>query len=351
MTQKSSGAVYAIVLAAALACASLPALAREPATSKTILTLEPDEEILLPESTIEMSAESEDIVLVIAKGSAPNPSLYVFRDGKKTGPYASLDLAMKAAYEGRANTAQRQRDCAAYRPGKAPADAVAVTDYASGGKQGVRFRGKLYGAYLMVFTETATPDGAAAYYTAADNDKAWFGCTDGRVVSFGGLPAEFKFSPDGKSAAVLAQGKLSMADMKNLAKLPPEKMAVALKEQEKKYLYTIDGKIFGPFESDFESHSFWYPQSSNDLYFRVGDDVLRNGTLLFKAESFDSCGFYPSPDGKTYAMFTYENVAFSDGKKYPAALDVAVVQRAGKTVYRWITLENNRKLVVYERAM
>jgi hypothetical protein len=72
---------------------------------------------------------------------------------------------------------------------------------------------------------------------------------------------------------------------------------------------------------------------------------------MMKVDSFDPCNFYPSPDGKTYALFDYANIVFSDGKKFPSPLDVFVFQEKGKTVFKWITLENNKDLVVYARAM
>ncbi len=232
-----------------------------------------------------------------------------------------------------------------------PEDARPELDSAAGGKQVVQFKGKSLGPYMMVFQASATPDGATAFYTAGDDDKSWFGCSDGRVVSFGGMPEDMKFSPDGKNGAVLVKGKLSLAEMNDLSKLPPEKMAAAMKDLDKSFLYTIDGRSFGPFDDNFGSSSFWYPKTSNDLYYRVRNDVLRNGALLFKADSFDSCNFYPSPDGKSYAMFTYESIVFSDGQSYPSPLDVVVFPRAGRTVFRWITLENEKKIVAYERAM
>jgi len=120
----------------------------------------------------------------------------------------------------------------------------------------------------MVFSARATPDGATAFYTAGDNDKAWFGCSDGRVVSFEEIPGEFKFSPDGKNGAVMVEGKLTLAEMNNLTKLPPDKLAAAMNDQEKKFLHTIDGRSFGPFGSSFEASSFWYAKSSNDLFYR-----------------------------------------------------------------------------------
>lgn len=343
--------LYALAVLAALACLGQPAFAQGPPTATSVYTVEPDEEILRPESTIAISAEAADVILVLAKGKGQNPPFFVFRDGKKTGPYAKLEDALEAAYAGREESQGRRHECAAYDPDEPPDGARPMPDSAAGGKQVVKFKGKTFGPYLMILAARATPDGATAYYTASDNDKAWFGSSDGRIVSFGGIPVDFKFSPDGKNAAALVQGKLSMAEMSGLAKLPPEKLAAAMKDQEKNYLCTIDGKVLGPFESSFGSSSFWYPSSSSDLYYRVGDDIFRNGARLFKAASFDKCNFYPSLDGRTYALSTYESIVFSDGRTYPSPLDIVIFPRGNRTVFRWITLENDKKLVVYERAM
>ena len=57
----------------------------------------------------------------------------------------------------------------------------------------------------------------------------------------------------------------------------------------------------------------------------------------------------PSVDGKTYAFFTYEGVVFSDGTKFPAPLDIVAFQENGHTIFKWITLENGRDIIVYKR--
>jgi len=342
---------FALSFLIVLACGGPWGFAQDNPTATTVYTLEPGEKILNPESTIAFSADEADVVLALAKSEEQNPPYFVFRDGKKTGPYAKIGDALRAAYEGRENTQGRQYECAAYDPGEPPDSARPEMDSAAGSKQVVRFKGKTFGPYIMVFSARATPDGATAFYTAGDNDKAWFGCSDGRVVSFGGIPGEFKFSPDGKNGAVMVEGKLTLAEMNNLTKLPPDKLAAAMNDQEKKFLHTIDGRSFGPFGSSFEASSFWYAKSSNDLFYRVGDDVFRNGARWFKAGSFDRCRFYPGPDGRTYAMSTYENIVFSDGKSFPSPLDVIAFERGGKTIYRWIALEDDKKIVVYERTM
>jgi len=347
MRKKTAFLGILVASAAILAGAASPAFAQDPAR-KVLYSLEPGETIMNAESIMALMADAPDVILVTTKGKGDQGPFFVFRDGARKGPFTSLKDAMATAYAGRKNPPERKRDCAAYKPGPAPDDARPTPAEGKGG-QTLQFKGATFGPHAIILSNTVTPDGAIVYVTATDNDKAWFECSDGRKVSFGGIPTDFKFSPDGKNAAALVQGRYSLNETNNISKLPPEKMADAFKEMDKKYLYTIDGKKYGPFDS-FDSYSFWFPKTSNDLYFRVKDQVFRNGDPMMKADSLDPCNFYPSPDGRFYAMFNYSSITFSDGKKYPSPLDVVAYQDKGKTIFKWITLENNKDLVVYQRA-
>ncbi|MCX6566635.1 MAG: hypothetical protein NTW38_09500 [Candidatus Aminicenantes bacterium] len=332
----------------ALAGAASPAFAQDPAR-KILYSLEPGETIMKAESMMALTAEGTDLTLVTTKGAGDQGPFFVFRDGARKGPFADLKDAMAAAYAGGKMSSENKRDCAAYTPDPVPDDTQPnITEEESG--MTLQFKGVSLGPHFLILLNSLTPDGARAYITAMDNDKSWLECSDGRKVSFGGTPGDLKVSPDGKNAAVLVTGSYSMNAMNDLGKLPPDKMAAAFKEMDKKYLYTIDGKKFGPFDS-FDSSSFWFPKMTNDLYFRVGDQVFRNGAPMMKAESLDPCNFYPSVDGKSYAMFDYSNITFSDGEKYPSPLDVRAYQEKGKTVFKWIALENNKDLVAYQRTM
>lgn len=331
---------------------------------RVVYSLEPGEMVMQGESFVgiatgepEAGSDSPDkarsdqcsFVLVLSVGAGETTKYFVFRDGKKTGPYDGLEPAMTVAYGAGKGPCSRRTPCAVYKPGKPP-EGARVEPAEVGGGTGIKFSGKSFGPYVLLYSTQVTPDGSRAYFTASNNDKAYFGCTDGRITGFGGIPGEFKLSPDGKKAAILVEGTLSLEGMKNLTELPPEKMAEAMKDSDKKFLYTIDGQKFGPFGGSFASYSFWYAAGTNDLYYRLDDDVYRNGALLFKSESFDSCGFYPSPDGRKYVLYDYDKISFSDGRSYPSPLDLAVYERGGRTVYEWLALENKKDFVVYERT-
>ena len=335
-----------LVLAAVTALSPAPSPGQTPPVGRTLIySLEPGEEIMSAESTIALSAGLDDVVLVLTK--RPEGPFSVFRNGKKSNPFPDLKDAMKAAYEGRKDSSDKQNKCASYQPGSAPEDALPWQDDGAGG-QVVRFKDKTFGPYVLVYSSKATPDGARAYYTANDKDGAVFGCTDGRKIAVGGLPGNYKFSPNGLSAATLCQGTLNFLDQKKLASLPVEQVAA---DMDKNYLYTIDGKKFGPFKSSFSESNYWFASTGNDLYYEVDDQLFRNGVVLMKTPWINPCSFYPSADGKKYAMYDYEHIAFSDGQTFPSPLDIAVFDKNGQTIFKWITLENNKDLVVYQRAM
>jgi hypothetical protein len=317
-----------------------------PAVERTLIySLEPGEEIMTAESMIALSADLDDVLLVLTRG--PKGPFSVFRDGRKSKPFTDLKEAMKTAYEGRKDSSGKQRDCASYKPSPAPADALPSADD-TGGRQVVRFKDKTFGPFVLIYSSRATPDGARAYYTANDKDGAVFGCTDGRRVSVGGLPGDYKFSPNGLNAATLCQGTLNFLDQKKLASLPPQQVAA---DMDKKTLYTIDGRKFGPFGGSFGESDYWFASTGNDLFYQVNDQLFRNGVVLLKTPWINPCSFYPSADGKAYALYNYEYIAFSDGQKFPSPLDILVFARNGRTIFKWITLENKKDLVALQRAM
>jgi len=323
-------ATLLLALLVFVALAGLPALTQGPQpVRKVVYSLEPGEKFLQPESAISISATKESVILVLSKGKGDKgPPFFVIQDGNKKGPFKKLKDVMAAAYDGQDQEPGIFRDCAAYRPqDEQPSSDAVPTVSEAGGGQTVVFKGNTYGPYTGVFDVKGTPDGSRAYFTANDKDKMWFICSDGRKVQVAGEPREILFSSDGKNALV----------------------ACASSSENSGFVYTIDGKKFGPFGEDF--NECWFPVGSNSFFFLVGDQLYMNGTPTIKIERFDPCDFYPSADGKKYALFTYENLVFSDGMKYPFPLKIVSFQENGQTVIKWVALENEKDVVVYQRAI
>ena len=342
---------FTLALITLLVIICLPAFSQGPQpVRKLIYSLEAREEILQPESAIVISATKESLTLVLSKGKGEKGPFLVFQNGKKKGPFTTLKEAMAAAYPSQEDSAGIVRDCADYTPdqGLLPPDATPSTEGDESSGQKIVFKGKTFGPYLSVFDVKATPDGSRSYFAVNDKDKVWLICSDGRKVFIASAPDTIKISPDGKNAIVACTGSLSPSEMVKLIASQPEKYNA---EMNKKYVYTIDGKKFGPYGMDFKD--FWLSAGNNNFFFLDGNQLYMNGTptLIVKIEPFSPCDFYPSADGKKYALFTLEDLVFSDGKKYPFPLSITPFQEGGQTMIKWVALENRKDIVVYQRAI
>jgi len=334
---------------AILSCLSARAQGPQP-VRKLVYSLEAGEEILQPESAISISATKERMTLVLAKGKEDKGPYFVVQNGKKKGPFTNLKEAMVAAYPSQDESTGIIRDCADYNPdqGLIPPAATPSTEGDESSGQTIVFKGKTFGPYLSVFNVIATPDGSRAYFAVNDKDKVWLICSDGRKVFIASAPDTIKISPEGKNAIVACTGSLAPSEMVKLIASQPEKYNA---EMNKKYVYTIDGKKFGPYGMDFKD--FWFSVGNNNFFFLDGNQLYMNGspTLTLKIKPFSPCDFYPSADGKKYALFTLENLVFSDGKKYPFPLSIIPFQEGGQTMIKWVALENKKDIVVYQRAI
>jgi hypothetical protein len=315
---------------------------------RVIYTLEPGEEILWAESFLCFDLDGEHLTFVVAKGK--EGPFFVVRDGVKKGPFAKLAEAMKAAEEGRCDKPVRERESAVYEPPSEALGMDSIVGANDAGDQVIRFNGKVYGPFAMILNLKLTADKSRLYYVATENDKTWFGCSDGRKVQVGGMPEDFKFSPDGRNALIKTSGVLSLAEMQKLAAAQdPEKIAAAMKDADKKFLYAIDGRKFGPFGDNFSE--FWFPKNVNVFYYQAGGRVYRDGLEIQVPKGFGAGAFYPSEDGKKYALHTYESLIFSDGAKFPFPLNLLAQNRNGTMVFKWLALENKKDFVVYQRAL
>jgi hypothetical protein len=346
MIMKKTGMILA--LAFFFAAAWIPAPAQGPQPERRVIySLEPGEEILWAESFLCVDMDGEHVTLVVAKGK--EGPFFVVRDGVKKGPFAKLADAMKAAEEGRCDKPLPVNESAMYNPAPEPLDMDSIVGANDAGGQVIRFNGKTYGPYEMILNVKSTPDKSRLYYVATEKDKTWFACTDGRKVQVGGMPEDFKISPDGRNALIKTTGVLSIAEMQKLVGQAPEKVAAATKDMDKKFLYAIDGRKFGPFGENLSE--YWFPKNVNIFYYEAGGRVYRDGVEVPVPKGFGPSSFYPSEDGKKYALSSYESLIFSDGAKFPFPLKILTRAQNGVMVFKWLALENKKDFVVYQRAL
>lgn len=317
-----------------------------PAERRVVYLLAPGEELLIPESTLCLSLDADHVTLVVAKGK--EGPFFVILDGVKKGPFAKLAETMKIAEEAKCDKPLKGNGCAVYSPAPEAVDMESIVGADESGGQIIKFGGKVFGPFTMILNVKITADKSRLYYIAMEKEKTWFACTDGRKVQVGGMPEDFKISPDGRNALLKMTGTLGMDEMQKLAQQSPEKVAAAMKDMDKKFLYAIDGRKFGPFENVGE---YWFPATSNAFYYEVGDKVFCDGVAIAVPEQFSPCAYYPSEDGKRRVLYTYEYLLFGDGTKYPFPFGLIVYARGGRTMLKWAALENKKDLVVYQKPL
>ena len=86
MTRTDRRSLCALAVIAVLAFHGRPAFAQGPSTGTTVYPLEAGEEILRAESTIELSADATDVILVLAKGKGKTRLISCSATERRPGP-------------------------------------------------------------------------------------------------------------------------------------------------------------------------------------------------------------------------------------------------------------------------
>jgi hypothetical protein len=125
----------------------------------------------------------------------------------------------------------------------------------------------------------------------------------------------------------------------------------------KAYVYTNGGKKFGPFPaSGIHDKNPAFCKSGGANWYMVIDNTLYINGVKVKQFSYDdvtasTCNVWLSADGKRYAIITYRKILFSDGSSYAAPLKMDTENKEGKTILKWISLENEKDLVAYSKEL
>jgi hypothetical protein len=120
------------------------------------------------------------------------------------------------------------------------------------------------------------------------------------------------------------------------------------------YVYLCDNKVFGPFTTElYGSLNPGFGINSGERWHMVADGKLYiNGNHVMDVEEGTVISdFWWSLSGNNYAYSTYESIVFSTGEISPYPLEVKAVEENGKTVIKWLTLENERDFVFYQKTL
>ena len=214
------------------------------------------------------------------------------------------------------------------------------------GSGSVKFQGKLYGPYGQIMKLCISEDGQNFYAVAIDAEmKIKFFDKNDRKVDLAGVPEDLIISPDGTKAFAVLKGDLNPFDPESMAKIMADPEAY---NNPKVKLVGIDGTTYGPFPSDQYADAWFVPPAKLVVYSNY--EITLDGKFLFKSEDYISkCDIWVSSNGKDYAWANYEYLIFNDGTKYTAPLAIKYTAGGGQANLKWISLENEKNLVLYNR--
>lgn len=305
---------------------------------KTIATLQSGEYIANGEDCFFLDRDPEKISFVTYTGSGNSKQFYYYgNDGKKTGPVKSPDPSFWADRNN-----ENIEDCIANKEPKQGAMEQYI-DFSTGS---VKFKGKTFGPYGQLTTFFLSDDEQNFYATALSADmKIFFFDNRDRKVELITIPDEVLISPDGSKAFAVVKGSFNPFDPKSMEYMMshPEEL-----NNPPVNLVGIDGKTYGPFTSGDFSDAWFLP--SGQLVIYNNKQISLDGTVLFESQEYISkCDLWISRNGKDYAWADYEHLTFSDGTKYQAPLAIKYVETNGKGYLKWLSLEDQTRLVFYKR--
>jgi hypothetical protein len=308
-------------------------------TGRIVFEIRPGENIVNDESCFLFSLNSGKTAMVTSVGTGKNKQFYnYYADGRKEGPFRRPDstiwLQCRSADESSGKYEYVQTD-PAERYLKMESDAYYVT-----------FNGQRFGPYQFISNFVVAEDKSNFYASGFTSDKkAHFFDGTGRDIQVVGMVDKILMSPDGKKAILMTSGNFNLYDEDELAKVMehPEELS-----NPQDYYYEITGERKGPFDPS-EFRDIWFTMN-NRLVYRIGNDLFMDEKLLFGTQNyFNPEDLYIGDKGDKYVYSNYENIYFSDGFVAPFPLLMQVFNKGDQMVVKWVTLEDGKNLVEYQR--
>jgi hypothetical protein len=338
----------------------LQGICQSPAvTRKVLLSLQQDEVIMYGESFLSLTLATGEISLTTKK----DDKFYVYKNGVKKGPFDNLD---EQADPSNADRESKLTKCSIYQPQENDEANLSYISANDDGTYTITLNNKKYGPYGMLSHLHVWPDKSGFIAITADQNMNQFLVTsEGLKVALKGDVEKIQVSPTGKKFlfAVNERQAIDMSVMnKDFSKMTQEEMLKWAKEQEQKannapqpmsYVLLNGTTKFGPFPlNTFYSDNPAFTKNGNWIMV-VKNALYVNGVKVKEFTDLDvnTCQTYLSTDGKKYAVASYDKICFSDGKIYPSPIETMAVEKDGKVTLKWLSLENEKDLVLYSRDL
>jgi len=335
-------------------------LAQNNAVRKVLLSLQAGERIVNNESCIELSYSANQLYLVTQQGQ----NFFIYEGGQRKGPYKSMDQ-IKEKNCGNNNN----HNCSVYDPEQRDnmGDYITMTE---SGEMAIKFNGKTFGPYKMVTAMHVPPDKSWFVALTMNSEmKTTIVSSDYPTQPVNGNASELQASISGKQylLAVKEGDGFDPELLKtDFSKMTQDQLIKFMQQQEEKkkkagppkaYVYTNGGKKFGPYpaQSISNNNPAFCKSGGGNWYMVLDNELYINGTSV-KKFSYDeinvsTCNVWLSADGKKYAVTSYDKIIFSDGTSFTAPLKLEADGKDGKTMIKWISLENEKDLVAYTKDL
>jgi hypothetical protein len=328
--------------------------------SRTVLaTLQPGESILSAESCFFLSMNNNQLYLVTRQ----NNQFFIYENGQRKGPFGTLQGSMLKPCESGRNGDEK---CAVYKPVENTGEPEGLSMNESG-QYLIKYKDKTFGPYPFVKNYAIWPDKSGFVAIVMDSQmKSTFVTSDGQPIPLKGDVDAIHISPVGKKYvfAVKEREEINLDLMNEVSKMTQEQLLKFAREQEAKqksagppkaYVYASGGAKYGPFEQGaFYTNNPAFTKTGGDNWIMILSNVLYiNGQKIKEFENIDlnSCNIWLSKDGKRYAITSYDKLIFTDGKSYGYPMETIAFEKDGKVFIKWISLENEKDLVLYSREI
>lgn len=310
---------------------------------QVLLSLQDGENIIYGENCFSLSADKSVFTLLTRQES----KYFIYENGQRKGPYSELNSDMLPACPDMTN-----KLCGTFDP-----DYCGGTDqrgkfvsYDQNYAMVINFHGKTFGPYMGVlqFMTTCDEQKFAAVVMTGEN-KILAVHSNGKSMEIEGTVSWMKLSADGNQAifAYLKTLDPSKIDVNN----------INVEDFTKLTIVDLNGTKYGPFDSnEIRDSDFWFCKSGGShWYVRQGEVIMRDGKTWKTFSSAPStCDFWVNENGTAIGINDYGdalNKEVSGVFHMMNALDISVFIKNGKQWIKWISLENQKDLVVYQRPL
>lgn len=310
------------------------------------------------ECKLYMSSSGNSVSLVT---NDINGKFYVYENGKRLGPIVDFKKIVQKP--------QDEQDIltSSVYVSERPTNQEGIVITNDDGKMSIKSGAKTYGPYQLVLNAYTGDDGILTAAIVLQDMKPNLLTQSGNLIILDAMPLYSNVSPSGKkvlivtvkeytpSVDVLKQdlSKLSVTELQKLSKKMEEEKNNAPPPQA--FIYFSDGKKMGPYPKDaFSSGNPAFCVTAGENWMMTIDNMLYvNGTLLANLgdEYTPLNTIWLSPDAKRFAIIAYDKISFNDGSSFQFPLLVKKSIKDGKIWLTWVSLENEKEIVLYSKPL